>query len=229
MSPRSAPAPRASAREHMMVAAERLFAERGIGEVSLREIGAAAGQRNNGAAQYHFGTKQGLVEAIVAWRMAPLNERRLELLAALDRAGRGDDRRALVEALLAPFVESLARPGTYWARFLAQAVSASGLGFPAALARPEMRGLAEVVQRLARSLAALPAALRDERMALVGTLVVNAVASWERRVGEGSSGDVPLPLLAANLVDAAVGLLDAPASQATRRVLRRRRPRAGRA
>lgn len=227
MSPSRAPAPRASAREQMMVAAERLFAERGIGEVSLREIGAAAGQRNNGAAQYHFGSKQGLVEAIVAWRMAPLNERRLELLEALDREGRGADRRALLEALVAPFVESLAQPGTHWARFLAQALSESGLGFPSALARPEMRGLAEVFGRLARSLAPLPAALRDERQGLVGTLVVNAVASWERRLRAESRDAVPLPLLAANLVDAAAGLLDAPVSEATRRALRRRRPREG--
>jgi AcrR family transcriptional regulator len=211
----------------MMVAAERLFAERGIGEVSLREIGAAAGQRNHGAAQYHFGTKQGLVEAIVAWRMAPLNDRRLELLEALDREGRGADRRALLEALIAPFVESLVQPGTHWARFLAQALSAAGLGFPAALARPEMRGLAEVFRRLASSLAPLPAVLRDERQTLVGTLVVNAVASWERRIGAESRDSVPLPLLAANLIDAAAGLLDAPVSDATRRVLRRRRPRGG--
>jgi AcrR family transcriptional regulator len=34
-------------RERLLVTAERLFAERGVAGVSLREIGAAAGQRNN--------------------------------------------------------------------------------------------------------------------------------------------------------------------------------------
>lgn len=209
-----------SARERMMLVAERLFAERGIGEVSLREIGAAAGQRNNGAAQYHFGSKQGLVEAIVEWRMTPLNARRLEILATLDRDGRGADPRALLEALLAPFVESLAAPGTHWARFLAQAMRAAALGFPVGLDRPETSGLAELVQRFRRVLAALPPALRDERLALVGTLVVSAVASWESRVEQGGRGVPSLELLAANLVDAGVGLLEAPVSPPTRRALR---------
>ena len=52
------------AREAMIRAAERLFSERGIEAVSLREVGAVAGQRNNSAAQYHFGTREGLVDAV---------------------------------------------------------------------------------------------------------------------------------------------------------------------
>src|SRR5262249_6285400 len=107
MSPRraSGAAPRPDAREQMILAAERLFAERGIGAVSLREIGAAANQRNNGAAQYHFGTKRGLVDAIVEYRMRPINERRLALLDEADAAGRGADLRALVEVLVFPFAD----------------------------------------------------------------------------------------------------------------------------
>lgn len=209
------------ARERMIVVAERLFAERGIGEVSLREIGAAAGQRNNAAAQYHFGTKQGLVDAIVAYRMEPLNERRLELLAALDAAGRGGELRALVEALVAPFAEFVARPPTYWARFLAQAFSDPGPGFLGALLRPEMRGLREVATRIERALAGLPRPLREDRLRLAGTLVVHAVADWERDLLPRRARGVPPHLLAANLVDALVGVLDAPVSAATRRELRR--------
>ena len=46
--------------QRMIVVAERLFAERGIEAVSLREVGAACGLRNNSAAQYHFGSRTGL-------------------------------------------------------------------------------------------------------------------------------------------------------------------------
>ena len=50
----------ASARELIIVAAERLIAERGV-DVPLRDIAAAAGQRNNSAVQYHFGSRDGLI------------------------------------------------------------------------------------------------------------------------------------------------------------------------
>src|SRR5262245_66312685 len=103
-------------RERLILAAERLFAERGIGGVSLREIGSAAGQRNNSAAQYHFDTKQGLVDAIYEYRMQSINERRLALIQQIERENRTGDLRALVAALVHPLAESL-HPGSYYARF----------------------------------------------------------------------------------------------------------------
>ncbi len=44
--------------------AERLFAEHGIDGVSLSEINRAAEQGNNSALHYHFGSKQGIFDAI---------------------------------------------------------------------------------------------------------------------------------------------------------------------
>jgi AcrR family transcriptional regulator len=49
--------------------AEELFAERGLQAVSLRDVCAAAGQRNHSAAQYHFGSRLGLVVAVFEHRM----------------------------------------------------------------------------------------------------------------------------------------------------------------
>ena len=72
----------AIARIRILEAAERLFAEFGIEGVSLRQIAAAAGQRNTSAVAYHFGSKPGLVAALYEWRMTPINARRLEMLAA---------------------------------------------------------------------------------------------------------------------------------------------------
>src|SRR4051812_47521222 len=52
-------------REQILTVAERLFAELGVGAVSNRRIGEAAGQGNNTVVGYHFGTKAELVRAIV--------------------------------------------------------------------------------------------------------------------------------------------------------------------
>jgi AcrR family transcriptional regulator len=56
-------------RELILIAAERLFAERGIAAVSLRDVGAAAGQKNNAAVQYHFGDKENLVREVAVYRL----------------------------------------------------------------------------------------------------------------------------------------------------------------
>ncbi|WP_198347793.1 TetR family transcriptional regulator [Nocardia terrae] len=55
----------ADARLLLINAAERLIAQHGYAALSLRQVGVVAGQRNNSAAQYHFGTKDGRLEAIM--------------------------------------------------------------------------------------------------------------------------------------------------------------------
>ncbi|MDX2167500.1 MAG: TetR/AcrR family transcriptional regulator [Deltaproteobacteria bacterium] len=97
----------ARTREALLDAAEQLFATQGISAVSLRAINSAAGARNVSAAHYHFGSKDGVVAAVAARRMAELARNRLD---ALERAAAGGapDLRALVEAIVLPFVRLLA-------------------------------------------------------------------------------------------------------------------------
>lgn len=52
-------------REALMAVAQELYAKRGIDSVSLNEIMAQAGQKNRNAMQYHFGNRDGLLQAIV--------------------------------------------------------------------------------------------------------------------------------------------------------------------
>ena len=77
---------RSSTRERLLVTAEELFATRGIDAVSIRDITVAA-DANIAAINYHFGSKRGLIDAIVARRADALGSRRAELLDALDGAG----------------------------------------------------------------------------------------------------------------------------------------------
>ena len=50
-------------RQLLLQTAEALFARKGIDAVSLNEINKAARQRNTSAMHYHFGSKEGLVQA----------------------------------------------------------------------------------------------------------------------------------------------------------------------
>lgn len=69
----------AGTRERILHAAEGLFAEHGFETVSLRDITGAA-EANVAAVNYHFGSKDNLIDAVVERHVIPINEERLELL-----------------------------------------------------------------------------------------------------------------------------------------------------
>lgn len=93
-----------STRDRILLTAERLFAEAGIGATSLRTITAAAGV-NLAAVNYHFGSKDALVEAVYRRHLEPLNAARLRNLEQLEEAAGG---KALgVETIVRAFVEPL--------------------------------------------------------------------------------------------------------------------------
>ena len=99
-------------REVLLDVGERMFAMRGIHGVSLREIGLAAQQRNNGVTQYHFGDKAGLIKAIFQRRATTVNNRRLELLASNERSGHSDVR-SLITCYVLPLAEQVAANTSY--------------------------------------------------------------------------------------------------------------------
>ena len=98
--------PSAETRERVLDTAERLFAERGIEAVSIRDITRVAGV-NLAAINYHFGSKQELVAEIFNRRLAPLSQKRLALLDEVERKAGGKPARleAILEALFRPAVE----------------------------------------------------------------------------------------------------------------------------
>jgi AcrR family transcriptional regulator len=90
-------------------AAERLMAERGVEAVDLKDIQAAAGQRNRSAVNYYFGDRAGLVAAIIDKHRIALNTQRHELLDELERSGDGSVR-SLIEVGVKPFADLLGDP-----------------------------------------------------------------------------------------------------------------------
>lgn len=110
--------PSAVTRLTLLDTAERLFAERGIDGTSVRDITKAAAA-NVSAVNYHFGGKDGLVEAVFFRRLAPLNDRRLTRLeAAVKQAGDSPvPLEGILDAFIRPSVDEL-RTGGYSNHFL---------------------------------------------------------------------------------------------------------------
>lgn len=89
-------------RDRILDAAERLFVERGYAATSMRAIAGQAGV-NLAAANYHFGSKMGLVSAVFHRRVAPITAQRLAALQRLQAQSGEPTVREIMEAFFEPF------------------------------------------------------------------------------------------------------------------------------
>jgi AcrR family transcriptional regulator len=113
-----------STTDRILTAAERLYAERGLDAVSVRDITTAA-RVNTAAIHYHFGSKDGLVAAVLQRRAEQLGGRRDELLREIE-ASRAPVLRDVVAAMVVPAAELAAdrrRGGRHYVGFLAAVLS----------------------------------------------------------------------------------------------------------
>jgi AcrR family transcriptional regulator len=212
------PAPPSAAALKLVVAAERLFALRGIDGVSLRQIAVEAGSANNSAVHYHFGSKAGLITAIFRYRLPRIISERRLLVARCDR----DDLRSRLEAQFLPVLALAESPDNAYVSFVEQ------------LQRHE-RGVTDDLRELPsegqdsndefrtdlhRILAAIPEPLRALRIEQTQAFCVHAAADREHTVASGSPS-VPFDLFVSSLFDGMAGFLAAPPSDATGRRLGR--------
>lgn len=106
-------------KERILDAAERLFAERNYAGVSLRTITAEA-DVNLAAVNYHFGSKDALLQAVFLRRAKTLNRERLDLLAEVEANAAGGPLplEEVLFALLAPPIRWMADPSRGLAVFV---------------------------------------------------------------------------------------------------------------
>jgi AcrR family transcriptional regulator len=206
--------------EAILTAAERLFAENGVFAVSNRQISDEAGQGNNAAVGYHFGTKADLIRAIVRRhneQVEKLCEQMVtEVTQRAEAAGTEPELRDWVECLVRPLAAHLTAlteetgVSTY-ARFSAQLmpdpahrelVSQESLSSPSVL---------KLISGLNRCLPKMPPEVRIQRNAMARQLIVHMFAEQERVLAQGDPTVRPgYDATADGLVDAITGLLLAP-------------------
>lgn len=71
-------------KERILVAAQKLFAEQGFESVSLRQITAQA-LANVAAVNYHFGSKEALIDEVIIQHTLPIMKERVRLLDEAER------------------------------------------------------------------------------------------------------------------------------------------------
>lgn len=107
-----------STRQRILDVAEGLFARRGFAGASLREVTATA-KVNLAAVNYHFGSKDGLIEEVFRRRLDELNRERLAALAKAGEAGLEEVLDAFIRPALNQSLHS--QGGAAFVRVLARA------------------------------------------------------------------------------------------------------------
>jgi TetR/AcrR family transcriptional regulator, regulator of cefoperazone and chloramphenicol sensitivity len=192
-------------REALLREAERLFARHGLYQVQLRQIVSAAGQRNASAISYHFGSREGLLDAILQRYGDPTDVERGVLL---DRVGVDGSTRDLVAALVVPYASNLATPGgRNYLRIVAQLSSRFSSWRQAATGTGER--LVEILSILELRPALAPALQRERVVELI--MLMTVAASERARIIEGKPApEIDHATFTANLTDVLVGVLEAP-------------------
>jgi len=181
--------------------------------VTLREIQAAAGQSNTSVIRYHFGSRDGLIRALIAHRQRTLGADRQQMLEAMREEGKEADPRAVVWLLVRPLANSIGA-GEMFVPFLARLSEdprARSDYWPEHLEDEWTQDrLEELVDA---ALQDLPERIRRGRTFQLYISLINVLAAAAR-----SGHEVGEPQLH-NYVDAWVGMLTAPVSYETRAFL----------
>jgi len=196
-------------------AAERLFADRGLDGVSLREISREAGARNTNATQYHFGDRNGLLRAVVERHSASIDAERHQLLDHCER-GNGFTLDQLAHALVIPQASKLtdADGGREFLR-----IQGHLFARPDFRPDPDREPRSTSIQRWRRMAGPfLPAGAEKvhRRFSAITLMTVELARRAERPTSRDHS------LFVSNLVDLVAGMLAAELSPATKRALKRR-------
>jgi AcrR family transcriptional regulator len=199
-------------RAQLVRAGEQLFAERGIHQVRLREINALAGQKNRSALHYHFGTRQGLVEAILSSHQTAMDA---EVGPALDAlVARGDP---TVRDVVAVWVQALSgqlreRSGRDFLRIVPQVLD---------MVNPIVRRGATVrastqsgrtFALLDQCMAELPTPVRRERLVAYSLILTALFADRAALVESGDDIALDDDAFAAHALDVICGAVTAPSS-----------------
>ena len=206
----------------LMLAAEKLIAAKGIENVTIRQIVVAAGQKNESALQYHFGNREGLIDALRKERAAEVRKRRAAMLETLVREGLEPSLRQLADLMVRPMFE-LARTKPEFRRYVRAFSGELALAETSALSMVEKgegggASGGQIGALLRALLPHLDEAAYRRRMDAALRLAAAAMSHQARQ--KSAFRGLQADLFFHSLLDALVGLLGAPESDATSDITR---------
>lgn len=210
----------------MMRAAERLFAEHGVTNVTIRDILAGSGQKNESALQYHFGNLAGLIAAIHEERSEQIRQQRGIVLTQLLETQPSPKLRDICKLMILPNFQ-LARANVDFRRYI------KAFGHEIALARAPLEIVSSkggggnsgvrLGQLLFEALPHLDEASYRRRMD--SAIIFSATSMYRQARSKNAFRGPASDLFLEDLVDALEGLLSAPVSKETRQLAKQNNKR----
>lgn len=167
--------------------ARRLFAERGLREVTVREIARAAGQRNQGAVAYHFGSKEALVVELLIDGAERIEARRGVFLAEMEARGGPACVADAVAAIVLPtaaFSDQDEEHGAHFSRFLLQLTAGDSTFVDRHLAGRWSEGYQRCLAHLRRLMTVQSRTVQNRRFVFLASYVSGLLAQREEKLAE---------------------------------------------
>ncbi|MDB5511118.1 MAG: putative DNA-binding transcriptional regulator [Enterovirga sp.] len=156
-------------KSQLKAAAQSLFASYGVAAVTVQQIVSAAGQRNNAALHYHFGTKDDLIRQLLVEGAQDVDVRRRAMLAELEGAGGPQTVRQVMQALVLPVIALEGDPRRRgYIRLVANVQMTNRELLRSALADRWNEGYVRCLAHLRRIVTSVPAMLLEQRLSLLG-------------------------------------------------------------
>ena len=175
------------AAHQLKAVALKLFAERGIDGVTVRQIAEAAGQKNHAAITYHFGSKDALIRELIVDGARAIDERRM---AALDRAYANGGPATIVE-IMEILVETSVDPdpppwGECYNRFVVGLQLSNRPLFMDAIAGQWNSGYQRCLDEVRRLVRDMPAETLNQRLVFMGGAIGGILAGREVELADRS-------------------------------------------
>lgn len=163
----------------------KLFAERGVDGVTVREIAKAAGQKNHGAVGYHFGSKAELIRTLVVDGAKLIDQRRNEALDRLEQSGDPIDLIDIVRLLIFPSINlSPANETESYNRFIVLFAMTHREQFMAALENRWNTGFQRCITLIRRWMPHLSKHEQTERIVFLESCLGSVLAAREARLAD---------------------------------------------
>lgn len=216
-------------RKRIKAAASRLFANRGVDGVSVRDIVIESGQKNGGSLHYYFRSKETLVRELVADGAKLIDERRNRMLDEIESRKRLPNLREIIAILLWPAMDpepDPEHPATY-IRFITALRTNHRELFVEALESKWDSGYRRCIEHIRRLLPTVPDELLNQRLIFMSLYLQVTLSAREAALEHGGSGRRlwAQPEICENLIDTVRGLLtEKPSAPTLNRFKARRTP-----